>query len=83
MFSSVQISFPVGFITSDALLHTILLFRSYNGKRLRVQAHVFLKTQFSFYGKKPLLFVQQNFLTKHHHICSYLRISKVLLVLVI
>ena len=52
MFASVQFSFPVGFITRDALSHTILLFKSYNGNRLSVHAHVFLKTQFYVHGKK-------------------------------
>ena len=79
MFASVQFSFPVGFITRDALSHTILLFKSYNGNRSSVHAHVFLKHNFMFtVKKKQLLFVQQNFLARHHHICSYLRISKVL-----
>ena len=57
MFASVQFSFPVGFITSDALSHTILLFKSYNGTRLSVYAHVFLKTQFYVYGKKNSYFL--------------------------
>ena len=57
MFASVQFSFPVGFITSDALSHTILLFKSYNGNRLSVHAHVFLKTQFYVYGKKTSYFL--------------------------
>ena len=61
-------------------------FKSCNRKRLRRDEPIFLKTQFSVYGKKKknhtICSPRQNCLAKHHHICCYLRISKVLLVLV-
>ena len=57
MLASVQFSFPVGFITSDALSHTILLFKSYNGNRSSVHAHVFLKHNFMFTVKKNSYFL--------------------------
>ena len=77
-----SVSFPVGFITSDALSHTILLFKSYNGKRSSVHAHVFLKTQLYVYGKKKNSYFLFNKIFLLGTI-TYLRISKVLLVLVI